>query len=66
MRNRFYQTPHCSSFGSDYPGTQAEFRAMKAEGGWAVVNTEYCSIHPESDDAPSVQLASGTRTTSRT
>ena len=55
MRNRFYQTPHCSSFGSDYPATQAQFRGMKAEGGWAVVNTEYCSIHPESDDVPSVQ-----------
>ena len=55
MRNRFYQTPHCSGFGSDYAGTQAEFRGMKAEGGWAVVNTEYCSIHPESDDTPSVQ-----------
>jgi dimethylamine/trimethylamine dehydrogenase len=54
MRNRFYQTPHCSGFGSEYPGTQAEFRGMKAEGGWAVVNTEYCSIHPESDDWPFV------------
>jgi dimethylamine/trimethylamine dehydrogenase len=55
MRNRFYQTPHCSGFGSDYAGTQAEFRGIKAEGGWAVVNTEYCSIHPESDDAPFIQ-----------
>ena len=55
MRNRFYQTPHCSGFGSDYAGTQAEFRGMKAAGGWAVVNTEYCSIHPESDDLPSIQ-----------
>jgi dimethylamine/trimethylamine dehydrogenase len=55
MRNRFYQTPHCSGFGSEYAGTQAAFRGMKAEGGWAVVNTEYCSIHPESDDAPYIQ-----------
>ena len=54
MRNRFYQTPHCTSFGSEQPGAQAALRAMKAEGGWAVVNTEYCSIHPESDDAPFV------------
>jgi dimethylamine/trimethylamine dehydrogenase len=52
MRNRFYQTPHCTGFGSQYPGAQAHFRGMKAEGGWAVVNTEYCSIHPENDDAP--------------
>lgn len=25
---------------------------MKAEGGWAVVCTEFCSIHPESDEFP--------------
>ncbi len=52
MKNRFYQTPHCTGLGSTYPGAQAHFRGMKAEGGWAVVNTEYCSIHPENDDAP--------------
>ena len=52
MRNRFYQTPHCSGMGNEYPAAQAHIRAMKAEGGWAVVNTEYCSIHPESDDRP--------------
>ena len=55
MRNRFYQTPHCSGFGSEFPHTQAAFRGMKAEGGWALVNTEYCSIHPESDDRPNIQ-----------
>lgn len=52
MRNRFYQTPHCSGLGVNFPGAQAAMRGMKAEGGWAVVNTEYCSIHPESDDTP--------------
>ena len=52
MRNRFYQTPHCTGFGSDLPATQAYHRAIKAEGGWAVVNTEWCSIHPESDEKP--------------
>ena len=30
--------------------SQAYFRAMKAEGGYAAVCTEYCSISPESDD----------------
>jgi len=30
----------------------ADLRGMKAEGGWGVVCTEYCSIHPSSDDAP--------------
>jgi dimethylamine/trimethylamine dehydrogenase len=54
FKNRFYQTPHCSRLGSEQPGAQAAFRGMKAEGGWAVVNTEYCSIHPEDDDSPLV------------
>jgi dimethylamine/trimethylamine dehydrogenase len=52
MRNRFYQTPHCSNFGSDLPATSAYMRGMKAEGGWAVVHTEYGSIHPEYDTSP--------------
>ena len=52
MRNRFYQTPHCNGYGSDFPMAQAAFRAMKAEGGWAAVNTEACSIHPEHDNRP--------------
>ena len=50
MKNRFYQIPHCNGFGSDKPMSQAHFRALKAEGGYAAVSTEYCSIHPESDD----------------
>src|SRR5581483_7332914 len=52
LRNRFYQVPHCTGFGSDKPGAQARFRATKAEGGWAAVCTELCSIHPETDRAP--------------
>jgi dimethylamine/trimethylamine dehydrogenase len=32
----------------------AEMRGIKAEGGWGVVCTEYCSIHPSSDDLPHV------------
>jgi dimethylamine/trimethylamine dehydrogenase len=27
-------------------------REVRAEGGWGVVNTGYCSIHPSCDDAP--------------
>jgi dimethylamine/trimethylamine dehydrogenase len=54
MRNRFYQSAHCMGGGSDNPGLQAHFRAMKAEGGWAAVSTEYCAIAPESDDVPRV------------
>jgi dimethylamine/trimethylamine dehydrogenase len=36
--------------GSEKPEFQARFRAMKAEGGWAVVSTEYCAISPTTDD----------------
>jgi dimethylamine/trimethylamine dehydrogenase len=50
LKNRFYQVPHCIGAGSDRPGFQAAHRSIKAEGGWAGMNTEYCSIHPESDD----------------
>ena len=51
-RNRFYQVPHCSGMGFVLPQTLAAMRATKAQGGRGVVNTEYCSIHPTSDDAP--------------
>src|SRR4029077_8174876 len=51
-RNRFWQTSHCTGYGAERPGTQARFRGMKAEGGWGVVCTEFCSIHPESDEYP--------------
>ena len=34
------------------PLHQAHFRAMKAEGGWAAVCTEYCAISPDSDETP--------------
>jgi dimethylamine/trimethylamine dehydrogenase len=50
--NRFYQVPHCSGMGHERPHILAAMRGMKAEGGWGIVNTEYCTIHPSSDDAP--------------
>ncbi|MGH2802204.1 MAG: FAD-dependent oxidoreductase, partial [Thermoleophilaceae bacterium] len=50
LRNRFYQVPHCIGAGSEKPGFQAYHRGVKAEGGWGAICTEYCSIHPESDD----------------
>ncbi|WP_374311402.1 FAD-dependent oxidoreductase [Dongia sp.] len=50
--NRFYQVPHCSGMGHERPHILAAMRKTKAEGGWGVVNTEYCTIHPSSDDAP--------------
>ncbi len=51
-KNRFYQVPHCTGLGWLRPRMLASLRGMKAEGGWGVVNTEYCSIHPTSDDLP--------------
>ncbi|MGB3147767.1 MAG: FAD-dependent oxidoreductase [Paracoccaceae bacterium] len=50
--NRFWQVPHCTGMGNIHPHALAAMRAVKAEGGWGVVNSEYCSIHPSSDDTP--------------
>ena len=50
--NRFYQVPHCTGMGHALPRTLAAMRGVKAQGGWGVVCTEYCSIHPSSDDHP--------------
>ena len=51
-KNRFYQVPHCTGSGSIRPRILAGLREAKAEGGWGVVNTEYCSVHPSTDDPP--------------
>jgi dimethylamine/trimethylamine dehydrogenase len=51
-KNRFYQVPHCNGMGHRYPRAMAEMRGVKAEGGWGVVCTEECSIHPTSDLSP--------------
>ena len=54
-RNRFYQVPHCCGMGFNWPHTQAKRRERKGEGGWAVVCTEECMIHPSSDYSPEPQ-----------
>jgi dimethylamine/trimethylamine dehydrogenase len=54
-KNRFYQVPHCGGMGFNWPQTDTRMREMKAQGGWAVVCTEDCSIHPSSDYSPSPQ-----------
>jgi len=54
-KNRFYQVPHCCGMGFNWPQTHAKMRQMKAEGGWAVVCTEECMIHPSSDYSPEPQ-----------
>lgn len=51
-RNRFFQVPHASGMTNAAPHVRAAFRETKAEGGWAVVSTGACSIHPTSDDSP--------------
>lgn len=53
-KNRFYQTPHCNGMGALRPDAHARMRGIKAEGGWGVVNTENCSVHPSSDLLPEV------------
>ena len=50
--NRFYQVPHCCGLGHLRPRAHAAMRAMKAEGGWAVVSTEEAELHPSSDLSP--------------
>src|SRR5205807_455179 len=52
LRNRFYQVPHCTGFGVQKPWSQARHRAVKAQGGWAAICTEYCTISPDSDETP--------------
>ncbi|MFN8185731.1 MAG: NAD(P)-binding protein [Gaiellales bacterium] len=52
LRNRFYQVPHCTGFGTRKPGSQAAHRGVKAEGGWAAVCTEYAPVSHDSDESP--------------
>jgi dimethylamine/trimethylamine dehydrogenase len=54
-RNRFFQVPHCNGMGHAHPHAHAAMRGMKAEGGWAVVSTEECEIHPSSDISPYIE-----------
>ena len=54
-KNRFFQVPHCNGMGHAMPEAHAAMRAVKAEGGWAVVSTEECEIHPSSDLAPYIE-----------
>jgi dimethylamine/trimethylamine dehydrogenase len=52
LRNRFYQVPHCTAFGTEKAWTQAAHRGVKAEGGWAAVCTEYAPFSPDTDEGP--------------
>ncbi len=54
-KNRFFQVPHCNGMGHAMPLAHAAMREVKAEGGWAVVSTEECEIHPSGDVSPYVE-----------
>jgi dimethylamine/trimethylamine dehydrogenase len=54
-RNRFYQVPHCNGMGHRNPSGMAAMRGVKAEGGWSVVFTEVCEIHPSGDVSPNIE-----------
>jgi dimethylamine/trimethylamine dehydrogenase len=54
-KNRFYQVPHCNGMGHAMPHAHAAMREVKAEGGWGVVSTEECEIHPSGDVSPYVE-----------
>ena len=56
-KNRFYQVPHCTGMGALRPHMLNAMRAVKAQGGWGVICTEYCSIHPTSDDLTHVSAS---------
>jgi dimethylamine/trimethylamine dehydrogenase len=53
-RNRFDQTPRCGGMGNVRPRAHAAMRGVEAEGGWAVVNSENCPVHPSCDLSPDV------------
>lgn len=54
-RNRFFQVPQCSGMGYRDVSSHAAMRATKAEGGWAVVNTEQAEIHHSSEITPYIE-----------
>ena len=54
-KNRFFQVPHCNGMGYRDPASHAEMRAVKAEGGWAVVCTEQAEIHHTSEITPFIE-----------
>ncbi len=55
-KNRFYQTPHATGMGCERPESLIAFRETKAEGGWGVVCTDVCYVHPTTDVSPYTQL----------
>jgi dimethylamine/trimethylamine dehydrogenase len=54
-KNRFFQVPHCNGMGYRDPTAHAEMRAVKAQGGWAVICTEQAEIHYSSEITPFIE-----------
>ncbi|MYJ14847.1 MAG: NADH:flavin oxidoreductase, partial [Acidimicrobiia bacterium] len=54
-KNRFFQVPHCNGMGYRDPSAHAEMRAVKAQGGWAVICTEQAEIHYSSEITPYIE-----------
>ena len=54
-KNRFFQVPHCNGMGYRDASAHAEMRAVKAQGGWAVVCTEQAEIHYSSEITPYIE-----------
>jgi len=54
-KNRFFQVPHCNGMGYRDVTAHAEMRAVKAQGGWAVVCTEQAEIHYSSEITPFIE-----------
>lgn len=48
-KNRFFAVAHSAGMGYAQPHATAALRAMKAEGGWAVICSGVCEIDPTSD-----------------
>ena len=55
-RNRFFQVPHCNGMGYRDIRAHAEMRAVKAQGGWAVICTEQAEIHYTSEITPFIEV----------
>jgi len=54
-KNRFFQVPHCNGMGYRDVSAHAEMRAVKAQGGWAVICTEQAEIHYSSEITPFIE-----------
>lgn len=52
LKNRFYATPHATNLGTELPGAEAYYRAVRAEGGWGAINLGHTGISMEGDEAP--------------